>query len=67
MTLCEIKYTRGKVPVKVIYEFDKKLELFPNSKKKTIQKVLISTFGAEQSVLNRGYFDSILTLEDLFN
>ncbi len=66
ITLCEIKYIRGKVPLKVIQEFDRKLELFPNSNKKTIQKVLISTFGVEQSVLNRGYFDSIVTLEDLF-
>lgn len=66
ITLCEIKYIRGKVPLKVIHEFEKKLKLFPFSNEKTIQKVLICTFGAEQSVINRGYFDAILTLEDLF-
>ena len=66
ITICEIKYNRGKVPFKVIQEFEKKLQLFPNSSNKTIQKTLISAFGAEQSVRNSGYFDTILTLDDFF-
>ena len=67
-TVCEIKYTGSKVPQKVIQEVEKKLELFPHSssEKKTIQKVLISAFGAEERVVGQGYFDYYLTLKDLF-
>lgn len=65
-TLCEIKYTQAKIGVGVIEEFERKLELFPNRKKKTIQKVLIATEGASDSLIARHYFDHIITLEDLF-
>lgn len=61
-TVGEIKYLRGKVLLKVIQEFERKLELFPEGNK-TVQ----STFGAEKSVINRCYFDLILTLDDLFS
>ncbi len=67
LVLCEIKYLKQKVPLKVIYDFEKKLELFGETKNKTIQKVLITTFGAEPSVIRRGYFDRIITLQDFFN
>lgn len=66
-TICEIRYTKSKVKRKVIDEFEKKLQLFPNSDKYTIQKVLISASGAEDSVINERYFDRIITLEDFFD
>lgn len=65
-TICEIKYTQAPVGIKVIAEMEQKLELFPNKKNKTIQKVLISAEGAQESLVNKGYFDRILTLEDFF-
>ena len=65
-TICELKYVQAKVNLKIIAEFEKKLALFPNPKQKTIQKVLITTEGAEQSLINRGYFDRIITLADIF-
>lgn len=67
VTLCECKYVQSHVSVNVISEFEKKLELFPNKKNKTIQKVLISNNGAESSLANRAYFDSYISLEDLFS
>ena len=66
ITLCEIKYTQAKMGVGVIEEFERKLELFPNPKKKTLQKILIATEGANDSLLTRHYFDRVITLEDLF-
>jgi AAA+ ATPase superfamily predicted ATPase len=65
-TLCEIKYLRGPASKKIIQEFEKKLDLFANPLKRSIQKVLIAAHGAETSVANSGYFDHILTLEDIF-
>lgn len=67
ITLCEIRYLRGKVSSKVIQEVEKKLELMPYLKKKTIEKVLICTYGGEASLLKSHYFDRILTLADLFS
>ena len=64
-TVCEIKYLRSKVSSKVIQDVEKKLELLPNLNNKTIQKVLISTYGAEESLIAQHYFDAILTLDDL--
>ena len=58
--------TTSKKGVGVIEEFERKLELFPNQKKKTLQKVLITTEGANDSLITRHYFDHLITLDDLF-
>jgi AAA+ ATPase superfamily predicted ATPase len=67
ITLCEIKYLQGKVGTRVIDEFERKLERFDNKKNKTIHKVLITAEGADKALVNRHYFDVILTLDDLFS
>jgi hypothetical protein len=67
LTVCEIKYHRGPVTKKVILDFERKLEALPQKKKLTLHKVLITVEGAEKGVENAGYFDRILTLEDLMN
>lgn len=66
ITLCEMKYSQGKIGTSVIEEFERKLELFPNQKRKSIQKVLVTTEGASDSLLSRHYFDRIINLDDLF-
>ncbi len=64
ITICEIRYSQSKISVKVIDEFEKKLENFPNPKHKTIERVLITINGADESLKRRAYFDVVLTLED---
>ena len=66
MTICEIKYSQTATSVKVIDEFEKKLQFLPNSKNKTIQKVLISNRGADSSLQRRAYFDALIQTEDFF-
>ncbi len=66
LTICEIKYTEGKIDVEVIEQFEKKLSLMPNKENKTIEKVLISANGASDSLISRAYFDRIITLDDIF-
>lgn len=66
ITVCEMKYAQSKIGVGIIEEFERKLELFSNPKKKTIQKVLVTTEGGNDSLINRHYFDKIITLDDLF-
>ena len=65
VTVCEIKYLQSKATRKIITDFERKLALFPNPKKATIHKVLITTEGADEELTN--YFDKILTLEDFFS
>jgi AAA+ ATPase superfamily predicted ATPase len=66
MTVCEIKYLQRKVGIEVISEFEQKLLLMPTSPKTSIQKVLISTEGANDSLIARAYFDRFITLEEFF-
>jgi hypothetical protein len=67
LTVCEIKYTIAKTGVEVIEEFEKKLRLMPNTHNKTIEKVLISANGASDALLSQGYFDRIITLDEIFS
>ncbi len=66
-TICEIKYWQGKVGTEVIAEFEKKLSIFPNKKNKTIHKVLICSEGVDNALLNRSYFDEIITCSQLLD
>lgn len=66
ITLCEMRYSQAKIGIGVIEEFERKMELFPNPKNKTIQKVLVTTEGASDSLLKRHYFDNVITLANLF-
>lgn len=65
-TICEIKYLQGKVGTKVINDFEKKLSLFPNKGNKTIHKVLICSEAIDQALMNKAYFDDIITCAQLF-
>jgi AAA+ ATPase superfamily predicted ATPase len=67
LTLCEIKYLRVPATVKVADEFEQKLALFPNTRNKSIHKVLISANGADKTLAASGYFDRIITLKDIFS
>lgn len=64
-TICEIKYLQNKVGTNVIAEFEKKLSLFPNKGNKTIHKVLICSEGADNALIERSYFDDIITCSQL--
>jgi len=66
VTICEIKYTEGKVSVSVIEEFEGKLALFQNKKNRSIHKVLITAAEVTDELKNRHYFDRIILLADLF-
>ena len=67
VTICEIKYLQSAADAALITEFERKLALFPNEKHKQIHKVLIASCGVNPKLAARGYFDDIITLDDLFN
>jgi AAA+ ATPase superfamily predicted ATPase len=64
LTVCEIKYLQSVATRGIVADFERKLELFQNTTKATINKVLITTEGADTTLA--GYFDRILTLDDIF-
>jgi uncharacterized protein len=66
-TICECKYTQTPVGTSVINEFETKLSRFPNKQNKTLHKVLIAPAGVEQAVIDRAYFDAVITFDDLFD
>ena len=67
LTICEIKYTQGKIGTEIIEEFEKKISVLKDINGKTIEKVLISASGATEALFDRAYFDRIITLEDIFH
>lgn len=66
-TICEIRYLKTQVNSSIIEEFEQKKSLFPNKHNWTIEHVLISAKGATDSLINQGYFDRIITLDDFFD
>lgn len=66
-TVCEIKYLQSPAGKEVIREFERKLALFHNPKRRTLHKVLIASEGVEKSVIQAAYFDRIITLNDIFD
>jgi hypothetical protein len=65
-TLCEIRYYSDLVGTSIISEMESKIALFPKKKSFSIQRVLITTEGASKALIERNYFDAIITLSDLF-
>jgi AAA+ ATPase superfamily predicted ATPase len=66
-TICEIRYLQKKVGPSVINDVENKLALLPNQANKTIHKVLICNEAADDALVNRAYFDDIITLAQLFD
>jgi hypothetical protein len=65
-TFVEIKYSDKPVGIEVIPEFEKKMALYPRARIRSAQRVLVAANGADLALTRRGYFDRVITLEDLF-
>jgi AAA+ ATPase superfamily predicted ATPase len=64
-TVCEVKYQDAPIGVDLIPEVERKLQSLPTSRRRSIHKVLITASGITKGLLERAYFDRVLTLEDL--
>lgn len=65
VTICEMKYSESLIGKSIIEEVERKVELL-GEKKKTVDKVLITTLGATKDLIETNYFSNIITLEELF-
>jgi AAA+ ATPase superfamily predicted ATPase len=65
-TLCEVKFTDAKVGLELIDEVGRKLEIFPNPRRRTIEKVLISASEPSRQLQDAGFFNRILGLDAFF-
>lgn len=67
ITVCEIKYS-GKPPNKqLIEDMERKIGCFPNKKKYAMEKALICLTPPTKELINEGYFNAILTAENIFS
>jgi AAA+ ATPase superfamily predicted ATPase len=66
ITLCEVKFTDEKVGLDVIREVERKIEILPNPKHRSIERVLISASEPTRQLRDTGYFDTILGLDVFF-
>jgi AAA+ ATPase superfamily predicted ATPase len=64
VSLIEVKYTTQPVGRKVIEEFERKLEIYPTHGR-SIERILVSAAGVDESVTKAGYFDVVLDLKGL--
>ncbi len=63
--LCEIKFSKKPVGLKIIKEMETKRKRLKNPKFCSIRPVLIHVNGVEESVLDEGYFDKVIDFGQL--
>ncbi len=65
ITVCEIKYKNTKIDTTIIPEMDRKLSLIKIPRGYALEKALISLYGPNKSLENSGYFNHIVTLDQI--
>ena len=66
ITLCEIKYIEKPIGVEIVREIDRKCNLIVVPKGYTLERALISRFGADEALTTLGYFHHSITVDDFF-
>jgi uncharacterized protein len=64
---CEVKYQDAPVGTEVIGEMERKITALEIGKTRSVHKVLISSSGITDGLKKRHYFDTVLSIEDLFD
>ncbi len=65
ITVCEIKHQNKKISTAVIPEMEKRIKLLKIPRGYTAERALISLYGPDKSLLDSGYFNHYVKLEDL--
>jgi hypothetical protein len=65
-SLIEIKYYDKPVEISIVKEFSDRLQKLQLDKKFSIEKILISPFGATKSVIDSHFFDYVVDAQDIF-
>ena len=63
--LCEIKFSKDSVGIKVIEEMEKKRKNLKIPRNCSIRPVLIHVNGVEERILDEGYFDRVIDFGQL--
>lgn len=66
VTICEMKYYDGLIGKWIIEEVERKVELL-GEKKKTVERVLITTNGITEDLRQANYFSRVVLIEELFS
>lgn len=65
VTVCEMKHAKGLIGKWIIEEVEKKVALL-SERKKTVERVLITTEGITKDLADSGYFSRVILIDDLF-
>jgi len=63
--ICEIKFSKDPVGMKVIEEMEEKIKRLKVPKRFSIRPILVHVNGVEDSVLDQGYFDKVIDFGQL--
>jgi uncharacterized protein len=66
ITLCEIKYHSKPISVGVVKSVERKCKLLDVPSGYTLERALITRFGADESLQELGYFDYVISALDFF-
>ena len=67
ITVCEIKHNNKRITSSIIPEMEARLKLLEIPPGYTVNHALISLYGPDKSLLDSGYFNYNVSLENLFN
>lgn len=65
ISVCEIKYCSGKIGKTVIDEVEKKISILGETKK-SVERILITTYGITDDLKETGYFSKVVLPEGFF-
>ncbi|MBI4652310.1 AAA family ATPase [Candidatus Desantisbacteria bacterium] len=65
ITLCEVKHYNREIETSIIPEVERKCKLIKIPRNYTLEKAIISLYGPDKSLLESGYFNYSLTLNDI--
>jgi len=66
ITICEIKHHSNPIGVSIVKEVDRKCALVRVPRGYTLERALISRYGADNSLKQLDYFNHIITIDDFF-
>ena len=66
ITVCELKYHAQPIGVEIVSEMERKCALLTLPRGFTLEKALISRFGADPSLKSLGYFHHLICANDYF-
>ncbi|MEM1243477.1 MAG: hypothetical protein AAGG80_01510 [Pseudomonadota bacterium] len=67
ITVCEVKFHNQPISVDIVREIERKCQLIQIPRGYTLERALISRYGADKALTKLSYFHHIISMADFFN